>query len=282
MKVPMNTRKLSSLARRLAALFAGTVVAFSASSALAEGVHVVAPGETLSGIADHYGVSEAAITAVNGIEDPHLIIAGSKLSIPTGASVGGQAVTGGYRVNAGDTLSHIAQKFGVTVSALMAVNNLTSADHIYEGEVLNLPQSSYVAPSTLSKADARECLVDAAYEFGIALDLVLAVAWQESGWQQHVVSGVGATGLMQLMPGTAAWAIDDLGVDGAEDWRTNACSNARLGAAVLGALIDQAGGDGRTGLAFYVQGWYSIELNGWFDETKSYVTNVMLLREDFR
>lgn len=280
----MKTRLKNCLARRAAALLAVSLLAVPASSALAEQLHHVQPGETLSGIADHYGITDTLLADYNGIKDPDLIIAGTKITIPAG-SVSGQStpgVAGGYRVNAGDTLSHIAQKFGVTVSALMEVNSLKSADHIYEGEVLNLPEASSIAPATISKSDARECLIDAAYEFDIALDLILALAWQESGWQQHVVSGAGAVGLMQLMPATAAWAIEDLGVDDAEDWRTNACSNARLGAAVLGALIDQAGGDGRTALAFYVQGWYSVEINGWFDETKQYVANVTLLREEFR
>lgn len=267
-------------------LVVAALLAIPATGALADQVHRVQPGETLSGIADQYGVSEEAIASFNGIDDPHLIFAGSKLTIPTTDSpvVGSSDsnTVGGYLVVSGDTLSYIAQKFGTTVSELMAVNSLTSADKIYEGESLNLPRSAYVPPATITKADARECLVAAAAEYGIAQDLILALAWQESGWQQHVVSGAGAVGLMQLMPGTAAWAIDELGVRGAEDWRSNACSNARLGAAVLGALIDQAGGDGHTALAFYVQGWYSVELNGWFDETKAYVTNVYLLREQFR
>lgn len=47
-------------------------------------VHVVAPGETLSEIAVHYGTSVAAIARDNGIADPNRIVAGSRLRVPSG------------------------------------------------------------------------------------------------------------------------------------------------------------------------------------------------------
>ena len=35
--------------------------------------------------------------------------------------------------------------------------------------------------------------------------LALAIAWQESGWQQQRVSSAGAIGVMQVMPDTGRW-----------------------------------------------------------------------------
>jgi LysM repeat protein len=49
-------------------------------------IHVVQPGETLSQIAKQYGVSVDALTAANGIADPHLIKIGQELIIPGPAS----------------------------------------------------------------------------------------------------------------------------------------------------------------------------------------------------
>ncbi|MBC8253178.1 MAG: LysM peptidoglycan-binding domain-containing protein [Ardenticatenia bacterium] len=49
-------------------------------------IHVVQPGETLSEIAEQYGVSVDALTAANGIADPHLIKIGQELIIPGPAS----------------------------------------------------------------------------------------------------------------------------------------------------------------------------------------------------
>lgn len=44
-----------------------------------------------------------------------------------------------YRVEIGDTLSQIADKFGVTMPQLVALNNLTDQNQIYEGQVIRLP-----------------------------------------------------------------------------------------------------------------------------------------------
>jgi len=49
-------------------------------------IHVVQPGETLSGIARQYGVSVDALMAANDITDPHLIKIGQEIIIPGPAS----------------------------------------------------------------------------------------------------------------------------------------------------------------------------------------------------
>jgi LysM repeat protein len=49
-------------------------------------IHIVRPGETLSQIARQYGVSVDALTAADGIADPHLIKIGQELIIPGPAS----------------------------------------------------------------------------------------------------------------------------------------------------------------------------------------------------
>jgi LysM repeat protein len=44
-----------------------------------------------------------------------------------------------YIVQKGDSLSYIAQKFGTSVAALVAFNNIANADHIEEGQRLKIP-----------------------------------------------------------------------------------------------------------------------------------------------
>ena len=56
-----------------------------------------------------------------------------------------------------------------------------------------------------SATGCAACIVREADRQGVPRALALAVAWQESGWQQGVVSHAGAVGVMQLMPGTAEW-----------------------------------------------------------------------------
>jgi len=118
-------------------------------------VHVVQLGETLYGIAAHYGVSAEAVAAANGIFNPNLIFAGQALTIP-GASVpsgsggwsGPPPAGGSYVVRLGDTLSGIAWQFGTSVSALLAANGLANPNYIYAGQTLAIPGGAgYGQPS---------------------------------------------------------------------------------------------------------------------------------------
>ena len=54
----------------------------TASSASGSHTHVVRRGETLSGIAQHYGVTVTALRNANGIDSGSVLKAGEKLSIP--------------------------------------------------------------------------------------------------------------------------------------------------------------------------------------------------------
>lgn len=114
-------------------------------------VHVVQLGETLYSIARHYGVDATAIATANHLVNPNYIYAGQSLTIPGGSMPsyghGGPPPPGGtYTVQLGDTLSSIAWRFGTTISALMAANNLPNANYIFAGQVLVIPGGSGPPP----------------------------------------------------------------------------------------------------------------------------------------
>jgi soluble lytic murein transglycosylase-like protein len=98
-----------------------------------------------------------------------------------------------------------------------------------------------------SRAAARDALVAAANtvywptsapEIKVPVDLVKAVAWQESGWQSNIVACDGGIGLMQVMPGTAKQINDRFGESyGINDYR----DNAKLGANYLAWLVKYLG-----------------------------------------
>ena len=103
-------------------------------SAQPSGTYVVQWGDTLGGIAYRFGVTIAALTSANGISNYNQIFVGQVLHIAGGAST---AQT--YTVQRGDTLAKIAARFGVSVAALQAANNLSNINLIFVGQVLKIP-----------------------------------------------------------------------------------------------------------------------------------------------
>lgn len=264
--------------RALLAIVALSVAA-PASTALARTV-TVEEGDTLSAIAERNGLSLADLAAANGIDDPDFIYAGQTLTLGTGGPAVAPQGSRIHTVVPGDTLSSIADQYGITLEELVMANGILDSDFIWVGEVLSLPVSHY-APAPLSRAETEGILREAAAEFGVDPALVLGLAWLESGWNQSMTSRVGAVGVMQLMPATATWGLEYLAPD-ATQWESSTRDNARLGTAVFAHMWAQANWDVELALAFYYQGWYSIELNGVYDETYQYVANVLSLAEQFR
>ena len=119
---------------------------------------VVKPGETLSEIAERYKVSVSTLMKVNGISDPDLVEAGRALTLPGGA-VRNRAAGGSITVARGETLSEIAERHGITVSRLMQLNGLGTADHIEAGQKLVVPSSGGARPAASYNRKASEHVV---------------------------------------------------------------------------------------------------------------------------
>ncbi|MGE0599290.1 MAG: LysM peptidoglycan-binding domain-containing protein [Dehalococcoidia bacterium] len=242
--------------------------------------HTVEEGDTLSAIADAYGLSLEELAAANGISNPDFIYVGQELIIGDGGPAGAPPDARVHIVAAGETLSSIADGYGFSLEELLQLNGIFDANYIYEGQELSLPVSHY-APPPVSRAETEQILRGAADEFGVDPSIILGLAWLESGWNQSMTSHVGAVGVMQLMEPTAEWALEYLAPD-ATNWRTSTADNVRLGTAVFANLLVQANWDVELALAFYYQGWRSIEINGMFDDTYQYIENVLSLAQEFR
>lgn len=272
------------------ALLLGLAVAFALPFTIARAqVHEIQPGETLSAIALRYGIAVDALAAANGIANPDLIFAGQVLTIaessptipPPGGAIAPPAASR-YRVEPGDTLSAIALAHGTTAAAIAAANHIDDHDRIFAGQLLSIPPPDRApAAGTLARSAIEALLRDAAAHYGIPPAILLGLAWLESGWNQRMVSPAGAIGIMQLMPTTAEWGLEYLAPE-ATDWRHDPAHNIRLGAAILRHLLWQAGGDLEIALAYYYQGWWSIEQFGIFDETEQYIANVLAIAAGFQ
>lgn len=84
-------------------------------------VHVVEAGQTLSSIAQQYGVSTDLIIAVNELPNPERLVVGQSLAIRIPETT--------YTVQAGDTLTQIAQQFGVSTNRILQNNPRISANN---------------------------------------------------------------------------------------------------------------------------------------------------------
>ena len=124
--------------------------------------YVVQAGDTIWRIAQQYGVTPEAIIRANDLPDPNLIFPGQVLMIPVAgvppgppaprptpprppgppAPVPPVTVVPGFRVyivQPGDTLAEIASRYGTTIEAIAAANNITNPDLIYAGQMILIP-----------------------------------------------------------------------------------------------------------------------------------------------
>ncbi|MEA2136999.1 MAG: hypothetical protein QOG56_149 [Solirubrobacteraceae bacterium] len=209
---------------------------------------------------------------------------------------GAPRAQGGYVVRAGDTLGALARQTGVSVAQMAYVNGLDPDGLLLIGTVLKLPNGAPAparaalpapavrvvppaAPVPTSVRVSAERVKQLAAEHGAPASLAAAIAWQESGFNNALVSTANARGVMQVMPGTWDWVQRNLATTPLSP--TSADDNVRVGSLYLARLMRDAGGDPRLAAAGYYQGLRSVRTRGMFDDTKRYVDNVMALRARF-
>ena len=110
-------------------------------------VHVVRSGDSLWAIAKRHRMNVNTLARLNGMGPGDTLRAGQKLVLNTrggGSSAGGKSVSSGggrsvsYQVRSGDTLSRIAQVFGVTVSDLVNWNGISKHATLRVGQKLTV------------------------------------------------------------------------------------------------------------------------------------------------
>ena len=178
-------------------------------------------------------------------------------------------------VHAGDSLTAIAQAHDTSIRRLASLNHLDVAKPILIGQRLKVPTVMRTALSAQSGA-VPAVLDEWSSRLGVDKHLVRALAWMESGYNNAMVSSVGAQGVMQLLPTTWKYVEDvlighriaDHGPDG----------NVHVGMAYLHHLLQVFNGNEHLALAGWYQGERAVRKHGPYKVTRPFVANVLALR----
>ena len=232
------------------------------------------------------GLTTSPSTASTGTTGTTASVAGTAAPAPQGA----------YTVRWGDTLSGLAAGAGVSTEAMAAMNGLDPAQTLFAGTVIKLPagaptpaRAAEPAPPTTvvppaapdptpTRLDAAD-IQQVASAHGVSPSLAAAIAWQESGFNNAMVSPANARGVMQVMPGT--WDYVQANLAGRPLDPESAMDNTTAGVLYLRQLLEDTAGDENAAIAGYYQGLGSVQSRGLFDDTERYVENVQALRSRF-
>jgi hypothetical protein len=187
--------------------------------------------------------------------------------------------TAWHTVGPGESFFSIAARYHVSPWRLARRNGLSLMTVIVPNQKLALPRGARTtSPPNVGPPASRDSVRVAidywSRVYGVDPALARALAWMESGFQQDVVSSVGALGVMQLLPET--WEFVDVVLLGARTPR-NYKGNVRAGVRYLRWQLDEFGGDRRLALAGWYQGARAVRERGLYGETREFVRIVLAL-----
>ena len=209
-----------------------------AAAPVASGQYTIVKGDTVSRIASRFGVSVQSVLAANGLSLASIIYPGQSLSIP-GASAPAAAkpvakpvvsapvvaapvaappaaASGSYLIVAGDNLTKIASKLGVSLQSLLSANGLTSSSIIYAGRTLVNPAVGTAAPASASgkvtlltqeQAGNARTVISVGRSLGVSdygIVIALSAAMQESSLRNINYGHLDSLGLFQQRP-SSGW-----------------------------------------------------------------------------
>lgn len=290
------------------------VLTFAAPSVLRVRVH---SGDTLSELAARHHTSVARIKSLNhrrsdtiydreilllpGNADSGLVRVSQETRLTPRGRSSARLTVRIYVVRAGDNLTTVSRRLHATARAVVTRNHLrTSVLQIGQrlGYVVAIPvrrplsrqistpvtRSAADHRATLrgrhlpSKASVREMIRSAARRHAVPVALALALAYQESGFQQRVVSPVDAIGVMQVLPSTGRALAR---IHGRRFDLLTTSDNVEAGVLLLADLLRATRSVPLT-LAGYYQGLGSVHSIGLLPQTRAYITNISLLQRRFR
>lgn len=221
----------------------GTAPAPVPVAATSPSSYTIQRGDTVSGIAGRFGVGVQAVLDANGLRRTSIIYPGQTLRIPAAGATAlriqtvssvtpadpgpstpvvetpAPVISNTYVVRTGDTVSGIAQRLGVSASAIMQANGLGPTALIYAGRTLRIPgvtavqDGTSVTPLTPEMAANARIVIQVGRQLGVpdrGIVIALATAMQESSLRNVGYGDRDSVGLFQQRPSTGWGAASRL------------------------------------------------------------------------
>lgn len=246
----------------------------------------VRAGDTLWGLAASHGVSVSALAKANDLTTARLIHPGQTLNLPGSAS--SASSSGSTRAAASPSPSSSAPSSSSTkltqpydentigdIKAGEAVAD-TFLHYRYSDGVARAAAANreYLASADAPSQDAiRQVIVQTSTRYGVDPDLMVALSFQESGWNQRAVSPANAIGAMQVIPTSGEWASS---LVGRELNLLDPQDNVTAGVVIMAAL-QRSADSADDAIGGYYQGLGSVRQYGLFSDTEQYVSNIRQL-----
>ncbi len=233
---------------------------------LAETVQVQR-GDSLWGLSQRYGIAVDRLAAANHMKMTDVLLAGRTIELPglvRPASPAKAVAPTKSRASTRDAATAAAMRtFCTTYRAPTGPRGPMPSDLLAHRERLAL----------------RPLFAKWSKAYGVPTDLVEAEAWQESGWQNNVVSSADARGIGQLLPQTADFMNHLLGT---HLKMTVPEDNIRMMVGYLAYLLKLTKGQVCGAVASYYEGFSTLTHVGVLPESQVYVRSVLGLRPHFR
>lgn len=283
--------------------------------------YTVRSGDTLTGIATRHGMSVERLSALNDLQRPH-IITGEKLRVtgvtpkPAKRATSRPAATSTHTVSAGENLSGIAARRGMSVLRLAKLNHLSTSDVLHAGQTLKVtgptrssrseaqPRKAASPKKTSANTFAGRTYSDEVVEAASRNRATLAERGTPSRTETRATitriarqNGVDPSLALAVSYQESGWDHGQVSVanavgtmqviPSAGEWTSQLAGreldlldhedNITSGVLLLKVLTQQASTTSDA-IAGYYQGLASVEANGMYDDTKQYVSNVKTLR----
>ncbi|WP_445154657.1 LysM peptidoglycan-binding domain-containing protein [Arthrobacter sp. Hor0625] len=299
-------------------------------------LYTVKSGDTLSGIAARHGVKLSDLLHRNGLSMRSVIYPGQRIKTGAGAAAPARpaapkpaatpaprpaapASSGSYTIKSGDTLSGIAARHGVKLSAVLSANRLTMSSIIYPGHKLVIPGAGTgtIKPASSQKPAAVTPLVPSSF-LGFSYPSAVVSSANQNKALLNASPVPSNEQMKQIVADTArrmgvapslamAFAYQESGfnhrsvspanaigtmqvIPSSGQWASELVGrklnlldpydNAMAGIAIIRQLVSTSKNLDYA-IAGYYQGQYSVNTRGMYEDTKAYVASIKALQKKF-